>query len=121
MRFGAPKTLNELFFERIADSGPPAVLESADAGGHWTRYRNPEFADAVLRLRARLLEAGLSPGDRVALIAPNSPEWHIAEFGILTARLVVVPVYCSLSPEQTAHILHHSDCRAVLWHGERQQ
>jgi long-chain acyl-CoA synthetase len=121
MRFRAPKTLNDLFFERIADSGSPAVLVSADAGGHLTGYRNPEFADAVLRLRVRLLEWGLSPGDRVALIAPNSPEWHIAEFGILTARLVVVPVYCSLSPEQTAHILRHSDCRAVLWHGERQQ
>jgi long-chain acyl-CoA synthetase len=121
MRFSAPKTLNELFFERIADSESDAVLESADAAGRVVRYTNPEFADAVLRVRARLLASGLSPGDRVALIGPNSPEWHIAEFGILTARLIVVPVYCSLSPEQTAYILRHSDCRAVVWHGERQE
>jgi acyl-CoA synthetase (AMP-forming)/AMP-acid ligase II len=45
----------------------------------------------------------LAPGDRVAVFSENRPEWHIADFALLLSRLVVVPVYNTLSPSQIAY------------------
>ena len=83
----------------------------------WSTER---FARSVFALRRYLLSAGLAEGDRVAVFAENRPEWHIADFAILLARLVVVPIYNTLAPSQIAYLLRHSGCRAALIGGARQ-
>jgi hypothetical protein len=50
----------------------------------------------------------------VAVFSENRPEWHIADFALLLSRLVVVPIYNTLSPSQIAYLLRHSGCRAAI-------
>src|ERR1700733_14395238 len=50
----------------------------------WSTER---FARSVFALRQFLLSSGLAAGDRVAVFAENRPEWHVADFAILLARL----------------------------------
>lgn len=57
--------------------------------GHKTSYR--ELDEATDRFALRLLAGGLKPGDRLALLLPNSPQFVIAYYGALRAGAIVVP------------------------------
>ena len=83
----------------------------------WSTER---FSRAVFALRQFLLRSGLAPGDRVAVFSENRPEWHIADFAVLLSRLVVVPIYNTLSPSQIAYQVRHSGCRAAIIAGASQ-
>jgi long-chain acyl-CoA synthetase len=56
----------------------------------------------------------------VAIFSENRPEWHIADFGCLLSRLVVVPIYNTLSPTQIAYLLRHSGCQTAIIAGAAQ-
>ncbi|MGN6334193.1 MAG: long-chain-fatty-acid--CoA ligase [Motilibacteraceae bacterium] len=68
------------------------------------------------RVGARLHERGIEPGDRVALIAPNVPDFVRSYYGILAAGAVVVPVPTLLNGDEAAYLVGHSGARAVLHH-----
>jgi acyl-CoA synthetase (AMP-forming)/AMP-acid ligase II len=57
---------------------------------------------------------GVDKGDRVAIWAPNSAEWIIAAFGLLTAGGVLVPVNTRFKTEEAADIIARSGVKAVL-------
>ncbi len=73
-----------------------------------------EFDAAVNRCAAALSGAGLSQGDRLALVCHNS--WQFGVLNFATARLgvVLVPVNFMLNSEEIAFILEHSGSRAVV-------
>ena len=57
---------------------------------------------------------GIKPGDRVGLLSENRPEWSTADFATLLLKAVTVPLYTTLTPEQTAFALADSECRAIF-------
>jgi acyl-CoA synthetase (AMP-forming)/AMP-acid ligase II len=73
-----------------------------------------ELADRVRRAAGAFAGAGVDKGDRVALWAPNSADWIIAAFGLLTAGGVLVPVSTRLKTAEAADILARSGAKAVL-------
>ncbi|MCV7100211.1 FadD3 family acyl-CoA ligase [Mycobacterium palustre] len=75
------------------------------------------FAELVERIRCAagaFAELGVNKGDRVAVWAPNSAEWIIAAFGLLTAGGVLVPVNTRFRAEEAGDIIVRSGARAVL-------
>lgn len=112
-------TLNDLFFYHLDHYRFDRLL-SFQNRGELMVWSTERFARAVFALRQFLLDSGLAPGDRVAVFAENRPEWHIADFALLLARLVVVPIYNTLSPSQIAYQLKHSACRAAIIAGAQQ-
>jgi long-chain acyl-CoA synthetase len=75
----------------------------------WDRYR----ADA-LAAAAALVEAGVRPGDRVAMVAENRVEWLVADMAILTAGAVNVPPHAPLSAKQIHFQLHDAGASWVI-------
>ena len=66
-------------------------------------YSYGELQNSVDRIASHLVSEGLKPGDRVALYAPNSPEWVAAYYGIIRAGGVVVclnPAYTRFEIER---------------------
>jgi long-chain acyl-CoA synthetase len=61
-----------------------------------------------------LVSLGLEPGDRVAVLSETRLEWALADMAILTAGLVSVPIYPTLTPEGVTHILKDSGSRALF-------
>jgi long-chain acyl-CoA synthetase len=61
-----------------------------------------------------LRELGIAPGDRVAILAHNRPEWAAADYACLTARCTDVAVYPTLPGNQIAYILRDSGSKAVF-------
>ena len=112
-------TLNELFFYHLDHYRFDRLL-SFQNRGELMVWSTERFRHAVFALRQFLMDSGLQPDDRVAIFSENRPEWHIADFALLLARLVVVPVYNTLSPSQIAYLLRHSGCRAAIIAGARQ-
>ncbi|HMT90902.1 MAG TPA: AMP-binding protein [Dermatophilaceae bacterium] len=78
-----------------------------------------EFAGRVSRLAAGLRSQwGLAPGDRVAIVMSNCPEYLEAQFAIWYAGLVAVPVNARLHREEIAYILEHSGTSLVITDAE---
>lgn len=73
-----------------------------------------ELAAAAEALAGRLRAAGVAPGDRVALILPNVPEFAVALFGIWRAGAVALPLHAASTPTEIARALEDADVRAVL-------
>lgn len=100
---------------------PEMVLSAADRFGTAeavvdgpVRITFVELADRVRRAAGALASIGVDKGDRVAIWAPNSAEWIIAAFGILTAGGVLVPVNTRYKADEAADIIRRSGAKAVL-------
>ncbi len=75
------------------------------------------YTEVVERIRCAagaFAELGIQKGERVAIWAPNSAEWMIAAFGLLTAGGVLVPVNTRFKAEEAADIIGRSGAKAVL-------
>lgn len=89
-------------------------------GDGWRTSTFAEVWDDARRVAAFLMTAGVAPGDRVAIFAPNLPEWTVADLGILTAGAVVVPLYSTSGTPEVQHVLSDSGCVAVFVASERE-
>ncbi|WP_030610601.1 long-chain-fatty-acid--CoA ligase [Streptomyces sclerotialus] len=68
---------------------------------------------------AALGKLGVRPGDKVALMAPNTAEFPRAYYAILAAGAVVVPVHLLLSAGEVAHVLRDSGAKLLLCHADQ--
>ena len=71
-------------------------------------------SERVRHLSLGLLELGVRPGDRVAILSENRPEWAIADYACLAARCTDVPIYPTLPAKQAEYILRDSGATAIL-------
>jgi long-chain acyl-CoA synthetase len=102
-------TLNELFLGTSRAHADLPALGMA-AGPERLSYR--EFERRVMEVASRLERLGIQPGDRVALLSENRPEWPIVDYAVLSLRAVTVAVYPSLPTGQVLEIL--ADCEPRL-------
>jgi long-chain acyl-CoA synthetase len=82
--------------------------------GAWRPIATDEFETTVRRLSLGFQALGLKPGDRVALLSENRPEWVMADFAALTAGGVTVPIYTSLLPDQIRYIVDDAGATIVV-------
>jgi long-chain acyl-CoA synthetase len=107
------ENLVSLFLTRAEEKGDAPFLW-AKREGEWVSISWAEAARQVAALAASLRQIGLQPGDRVALVSENRPEWLIADLGIMAAGCVTVPTYTTNTTRDHAHILGNSGARAVI-------
>ena len=100
---------------------PEMVLSAADRFGDAEAVVDGPlrltFNEVVERIRcaaSAFADLGVDKGDRIAIWAPNSAEWIIAAFGLLTAGGVLVPVNTRFSAEEAADVIGRSGAKAVL-------
>ena len=68
-------------------------------------------------MRGGLLKLGLKPGDRIAILAENCPQWVITDLAVLGMGAVVVPLYPTSSADEIEHVLSDSGTRAIALRG----
>ncbi len=78
----------------------------------------PELAREGLRAARAFAAAGLRPGDRVAIWAPNSAGWIFAALGLQMAGGVLVPLNTRFKGSEAAYILRKSGARILVTVGE---
>ena len=84
------------------------------AAGHWHDHTYRELWQESDEIAAGLIDWGLKPGERCALIAPSSPAWVKAYLGILKAGGIAVPVDKELKQGELRHILSDSSARLLF-------
>jgi len=72
------------------------------------------LAERARRVASGLIRFGLQPGERVAILMENRPEWAAADFGILAAGGVVVPLYTTARIDELAFVLRDAGVRFAI-------
>jgi long-chain acyl-CoA synthetase len=105
--------LVSLFLTRAAEKSDAPFLW-AKRDDEWRSISWREAARQVASLAASFKRIGLQPGDRVALVSENRPEWLISDLAIMAAGCVTVPTYTTNTERDHAHVLGNSGARAVI-------
>ena len=108
------RTLTELLFGALDRFGSRPVAMRAKQGGGWIELSYRDLADRIQDLSLGLLEIGIRPGDRLAILSENRPEWAIADYACLAACCADVPIYPTLPARQIEQNLADSGAVAVL-------
>ena len=95
------QTVNDVF-EHMSSRGDATVV-LWKTGGEWKPITSQQMYGRVRALVETLQGWGVKKGDRVALMSENRWEWAVADFAALAMGAVDVPLYQTLTPEQTAH------------------
>jgi long-chain acyl-CoA synthetase len=105
-------TLNDIFFAAVERNLDRALLYREN--GKWLPVSSREFGESILDSARALRAWGIRKGDRVAILSENRPEWPIADMATLLLGAVSVPLYTTLTPQQTAFALDDSGCRVIF-------
>jgi long-chain acyl-CoA synthetase len=87
---------------------------NAKIGGKWQSWSIDDICDLTDHISYGLMNLGISPDDKVAIISPNRPEWILADFGIAQIGAVSVPVYPTMGASDTEFILNDAGVKIVL-------
>jgi acyl-CoA synthetase (AMP-forming)/AMP-acid ligase II len=88
----------------------------AEPGGPRLSYR--ELNERVTAVSGALIDAGVKPGDRVALWAPNGWHWTLAALGTLGAGGTLVPVSTRFTGPEALDVIDRSGARALFVAGD---
>lgn len=112
------QTLNDIFFAIIEHEHSRIMMRRQAID--WVPISSHEFYRDVAAVARALCGWGIAHGDRVAILSENRPEWAVADFASLLLGAVVVPIYSTLTGEQTAYLLRDSGARIVFVSTEKQ-
>ena len=105
-------TLVDLFRRTV--SAEKANLLNYKRAGAWHAVSARELDQKTRATAMGLYALGVRAGDRVALLAENSPEWTIADLGTLNCGAADVPIYATQSPRQVAYILDDAGVEVIF-------
>ncbi|GIV41304.1 MAG: AMP-dependent synthetase [Vicingaceae bacterium] len=86
--------------------------------GKWQSISTQEFIKLAMQLTAGMYNLGLQKGDKIAMVSANRPEWHIADLAILQGGMINVPLYPTITVEEYAYILNHSESKLIFVENE---
>ncbi len=90
------------------------LLCSKEKKADWKCFTAADFVANANYVAAALIQKGIKPGDKIALISNNRPEWNFVDFGCQMAGAILVPVYPTISQTDLQFILKHAEVKAVF-------
>ncbi|MGA8151867.1 MAG: long-chain fatty acid--CoA ligase [Terriglobales bacterium] len=112
------RTLNDIFFAVVERNERVVMMHRQPI--QWVSISSQELYQNVVGVARALREWTIGKGDRVAILSENRPEWTIVDFACLLIGAVVVPIYATLTGDQSGYILRDSGARAVFVSTEKQ-
>jgi len=107
------RTLNELFLSAIEEQNKPDCLLYKSEG----QYRGLSSREALRKaaaLASALERLGARPGERIALLSENRPEWTLTDYAILGMRAITVPLFPTLLEPDLEYILRDSESKGIV-------
>lgn len=114
-----PRTICDAYFAgRDRGQTDERFLHKTPQG--WEPMSMDDIDEQVRGFAGGLLALGIQPGDRVAILSYNRPEWAIADYGALTIGAASVPIYSTLPRDQVQYILQDSGAKVVVVENDEQ-
>ena len=107
------RSLAQLPGHLLREHSRPDLLQRCTSEG-LSPCATAALVERVHAIGLALADMGLAHGDRLAIMSETRQEWVVADLGIVTARLVTVPIYPTLSGQQARFILQDSGARGVF-------
>ncbi|MCB5264031.1 MAG: AMP-binding protein, partial [Candidatus Cloacimonadaceae bacterium] len=73
-----------------------------------------EAAGRILWLHRIFKETGIKKGAKIALAGKNCSNWGLVWLSTVTYGATIVPILANFSPEDTQHIINHSDAELLF-------
>jgi long-chain acyl-CoA synthetase len=108
-----PSLLYELLEYQKANH-PLDYAFGCKVGGAWKLYSTEQALDEVNRVALGLISMGAQPGDKIATISNNRPEWNFMDLGMLQVGAVHVPLYPTITDQEYRYILEHAFVKWVV-------
>lgn len=86
--------------------------------GRWISYSLEEYIKYSDELCYGMIEMGVKPGDRIATVMNNRPEWNFIDMAIMKSGAIHVPVYPTISKSDYQYIFSHSGIRLIFVAGD---
>ncbi len=78
--------------------------------GQWKATSTQEYIDKANAISRALIQLGVKPNDKVALISTNNrTEWNVCDIGIMQTGAQDVPIYPTISKDEYEYVLNHSE------------
>ena len=100
--------------DRLRNDFADVVAFRIKRNDHYVEFTGAEVVRKAESVGAQLTAAGVQPGDRVALLSDNQPEWGICYLGIVCHGFTAVPIDRLLKPAEYQRILADSGAVAIL-------
>jgi long-chain acyl-CoA synthetase len=115
----SPASLGRLFWERVGQLGERPA-QRVKAGGAWRDVSWRALGEEVREVALGLIALGRQPDEAVGILSQSRAEWVRADFAILSAGGVTIPVYPTYPPETLAYIVRDSETRTLFVEDEQQ-
>lgn len=96
-----------------ADNLQKIACTFSQDNGTKRQYSYQDLLEQAALFADILTDSGVLPGDRVALVSENAPEWNVAYLAILKLTATAVLIDASLTGDEIARLIDHSDVRAI--------
>lgn len=106
-------TIGDMLRDAAAGDSDHVALIDGVTQGERRRWTYGDLLDIAEHVAAGLL-ARFAPGERIALWAPNSPEWLFCEYGAALAGLTLVTVNPGLREAELEHVLRQSEAVGII-------
>jgi long-chain acyl-CoA synthetase len=113
---GEPRTLGELFLN-AAKNHPIADALNYKKDGEWHAISSAQMLERIENIALGLYSLGvpqIGRGDRVAILAANSPEWTLVDAACQLTGLIDVPIYTTLAAGSICYILKDSGAKVLF-------
>ena len=107
------ETLGQMVLNTIKSYPKPDFM-MYKKDGEYIPISMEEFGDKVKFISLGLKALGLSRGDKVILLAENSPNWVMTDLATQCQGGIIVPIYTSLVPDQIKYIIDDSDASIIV-------
>jgi long-chain acyl-CoA synthetase len=115
-----PGTIPQLFVAKARQYGSGKVALREKAYGIWQEVTWQQYAEHVCALGLGLTQVGLQPGDRLAIICGNRPEWLYLELAAQSVGAIPVGLFVDSTPNQLKFILAQAEPRIAFVEDQEQ-
>lgn len=108
-----PQTLGELFLYAVKNHFREDALNYKE-DKEWKPISSAEMLSRIENIAMGLHAIGVRQGEKISILAANSPEWTITDAGCQLVGIVDVPIYTTLSPKSIQYIINDSGAKVFF-------
>lgn len=113
-------TLPKLLLQKYREYGDKKVAMRRKDFGIWIEYTWKDYYENTKYFSLGLMKLGLNPGDKVAILGENDPEWYWAALAAQAARATSVGIFADSVASEVEYIVSHSDSVFVVAEDQEQ-
>ncbi len=100
--------------ERYLQEFPRKDALGGKKDGAWYTFSTEEYNLKSHQFAMGIMALGLKPGDKIATVTTNRPEWNFADMGMAMCGVIHVPIYPTIGEDEYKYILNHAEVKMVI-------